>query len=802
MKLLSSILLTLLLLALPAAAEASIKAALDSSFLVKGEQTRITVYLQSDERPTTRPTPPTADHLTIQFQGENVRRLQTRQLVYLYTYLIRSFQEGTHVVPPFTMESGGQLIQTVPLELRVAPLEELTWNTQTELGQTFRYATAVFVPEASPYDGQTFPAEVKVYLPDHTGGASSGLAELDHDGLVAWRFEAVPATTNVQLPTGGHFGITFQSTASPIRSGAVSLGPGKARIMMRVQRSERGFTIVQDMPGEFTVPQRTLQARPLPPGAPAGFAGAVGTFQLNATAEIDELEDGDPIAVRLNVIGSGNLDSLPAPRLDAPESDWKVYEASRLERQGERRDVTGAVSFSQIIRPLNLQDQVPPFELTYFNPQTATYATSRTNPIPFKTKPSPRAKGNAAIIPTLATPLEDMQGILSVIDPRRSQPPAHGPSWLRFWQVLPALLALALLAHIARLRIFPRLKTSEREQQIKSSLAEVAAAGDNEGLFLRSAGAFVERWIPMEDREGELAALLERRDTDCFRPDHAERNIPHQEKQSLLKLLRDRALASTSVLLLLATLLLATPAPASADNETASSLDTAESAYLEGNYRTALELYSGAPQPHSADLLYNIGNCHYQLEAPGLAALFYHRALLQDPEHPEALQNLRFIERSQGSITFLRKPYETNLAKLQPTTYRTFTTLGLWISTLALLSFFAPGIGKLLASLSLAAGLLLTSAGAVCQYYYPDDAEFADPSERAVMTNTERLQGRAEASESGPKVIEVPPGSLCRILAPRGTWTYLEFPNHTRAWVPSSEVSPLIPTSPATNDRL
>lgn len=43
------------------------------------------------------------------------------------------------------------------------------------------------------------------------------------------------------------------------------------------------------------------------------------------------------------------------------------------------------------------------------------------------------------------------------------------------------------------------------------------------------------------------------------------------------------------------------------------------------------------------------------------------------------------------------------------------------------------------------------------------------------------------------KVIEVPPGSLCRPLATRGPWTYVEFANKIRGWVPSRYVRSMLP---------
>lgn len=795
----ASLLLFLLILLAPltAGAQGVLLTSLDTAYLVKGEQTRLVVYVQANQRPSSRPLIPNTDKLTIQFLQEQAR-IQNRKRIYVYTYSVRSFAVGTHTIPSFSMKSGSTLLQSRPIQITVAPLEALTWHTQTAVGQTFRYASAIFTPQDAPYDGQSFPVEVKIYIPNNTGGASSGVAELEYDGLVAWRFEAVPSTTQVQLPTGAHTGVTFRSTASPIRSGEISIGPGKLRLVMRVRRAERGFTLVQDVPADFDVAKRTLRAKPLPPGAPDGFAGAVGHFQLSATADTDELEEGDPIAVRLKVSGVGNLDSLPAPRLDARDDDWKVYEPSRLERQEERRSITGSVHFSQIIRPLNRQDQVPAFELVYFNPSTASYATSRTQPIPFTTTRSPLTPGNAAIIPTLATPVEDMRGILAVIDPHRARSIHSSSTLRRYWQLLPALLALGLLIRLTQLRILPRFKMTERERQVRRSLTEVDASGDNESRFLRAAGAFAERWVPAEDRQEELQDLLERRDTDCFRPDHAERTIAANERQSILKMLKQQALAAAPILILLTTLLLTTPPGSGQDLPTTDPFTLAEDAYLQGNYRTALDLYAQSPAPHPADILYNIGSCQYQLNEPGQAALSFQRALLLDSTHPEALQNLRFIQRTHGSITYVPLPLHRTLAKLKRPTYASIAKVGLWLAALTILSLFLlrPGLTKTLSYLGLGLGVLIALSASLAHLFYPQHGEFAPDHQRAIVTTAKTVEARTAASNSAQRAIEAPPGSICRILAPRGSWTYVEFANFTRAWLPTQQVTLILPPNP------
>ena len=91
----------------------------------------------------------------------------------------------------------------------------------------------------------------------------------------------------------------------------------------------------------------------------------------------------------------------------------------------------------------------------------------------------------------------------------------------------------------------------------------------------------------------------------------------------------------------------------------------------------------------------------------------------------------------------------------------------------------------------------LATAATICWVYYPDDAEFAPLAQQGIITSAERIEARTEASTAGSTVIEAPPGSRCRILAPRGPWTYVEFANLTRGWLPTAQVSNLV--APAKN---
>ncbi len=80
-------------------------------------------------------------------------------------------------------------------------------------------------------------------------------------------------------------------------------------------------------------------------------------------------------------------------------------------------------------------------------------------------------------------------------------------------------------------------------------------------------------------------------------------------------------------------------------------LAEAESAYRDGRYAEALDLFAegldepGAPR---GAVLYDMGNCAYRLGRLAEALLHYERAALRIPRDPELLFNLRLTRRDLG----------------------------------------------------------------------------------------------------------------------------------------------------------
>ncbi|MCH7228122.1 hypothetical protein [Haloferula sp. A504] len=781
----TAIALTALLLS-AAAAFARVEVKVSSQFLVKGEQALVEYVIPGRLDPRARLRVPEVDGLSIRPLGMGPeRRLAfNRRPEYVFRYTVTSYEPGIYQVPSATVEIDGDRESTDAFQIRIFDETELEWSSVDVGGQAIRYAATLRSLKDIPFVKEVVPTELKLYFPADQTVEDWGIPDVDRDGVAAWRFEPKPSIGRANLLGSRYYAVSYPSTLSATREGPVQLGPAKLRLIT-VQRSIRDFGSAFYAKTNLTVPALELEARALPEGAPEGFEDAVGKFELSVTAAETEVREGDPINVNVIVSGTGNLDTLDCPQPISSEG-WKLYPPSSVDLS-ERRAISGAASFRQFMRPLVPQPQIPPFRLVYFDPDEESYVRLLSEPIALDILPSTRTPGGIVTVPPArGMPIEEMTDILGLVDAGgRLLPAPDSFDPFRWWQLVPAAIALILLGLAFRLHLAPKLRRDPVETARRRAFRALEKAPSDQPGFYRAAGQFIERWLG--DRDDDLVRdVLAKRDQTCFTHDVPSEKIKRSERQRILRELRRIALP----LVALAALLAVSPARAEEAPDP-------RTAYEEGRYGEAAEAWldSGPYEQLPADTLYNIGNAAYRLGVPGEAALYWRRALARDATHAEARQNLRFFERKFGSITIERPEYQYTIAKLPLSLWKNLMWGGAWLAGLGLLVFPAThpmSRLRIAAVAALVTAPLVSGTGFCGWYYYPDDARFAPLAEQGVVV-VDRASVRTDAARNAPLVIEAPAGSLCRVLKRSGDWAYIAFTNDTRGWVSADTISLILP---------
>ena len=643
----------------------------------------------------------------------------------------------------------------------------------------------------SPYEGETTPVEIKIFVPRDIFVEEFGIPDFQRDGLTSWRFQPSAMRGQVNLLGMPYVSVAYPSTLTPTRNGKVAIGSATIRLIT-TQVVMDGILRRVSQEVNISVPKLELDALPLPPGAPEEFENAVGDFKLDVRTALTDVQEGDPIPVEMTVTGRGNLDTLrpPAP-VDA--TGWKLYEATTDSRGEERRELAGSTTFRQFMRPLELKPAVPSFRLVYFDPKDKTYKTLTSEPIVLNMKPALGVAKVDAIGPpqALTTPVERMTDILAVLNPASLTIDDRGlfPKWSG--HILAVLVALGLIAKALWMRHGHRFQKDPVRSARLAALREVERIKGDDTGFLMSAGRFIERWLGT-DADPEIKSVLNDRDLICFRADKSSAPVLEpKRREAILRTLRKAAMSCAFML----GMIFSTQEARASD-----AAMVAKEAYDSARYEEAISLWlkAGPYDSLAPDTLYNIGNACYRAGSPGHAALYYRRALTREPGHQEARQNLRFIERKYGSITIHRPDYQYALAKFPLSAWKNLLWAGAWACVLAALVFPATRPGapiRMVAVAMLVIGPLLATSGGLGWRYFPNDSEFAPPSRQAVIVGQDAVL-HSDAARTSPEVIDAPPGSICEILRKSGRWAYVAFATKTRGWIPIENIETVIPTTP------
>ena len=771
-----------------------VRALLSSNFVAKGERCLLEIRVEG-QQPDIIPRVASVRGVTIDALGQGrPRPFRGRPVESSFQYIVSSYTEGSHEIPAVDVLVDGVAMKTKPITLHVFDPGELEWkqagSDQLGAAADFNYATAIRIPDKKFYENQTFEAEIKVYVPRNFRNAVNdwGVPEFDRDGLAAWRFEPSDSPGEVNLLGGEYISRTYKTTVTALRDGEVSLGPATVRLIYTAVIRD-GFTRRLQLQTTLDVGSITLDIQPLPEGAPAGFANAVGNFTIGSAISQADVVEGEPLSLDIVVNGKGNLDNLKPPVMVEAEG-WKVYEASAEQRGEERRDLNGKVAFRQFIRPLEMKSAIPPFKLVFFDPEEEVYKTVTSEPIALNMTPAVGGKNFESSGPPQALPLpvERMNDILGLIDTKTLT--GSGSGFLPGWSlhVFAGAIALFLIGRALWMRYAHLLEKDPRKVAKRREFSRVANAASDDGLsFLRAAGGFVEKWLSPAD-DNEIAGILEERDRLCFQPTKTEESLPRSRRQEILRSIRKAAFG-----VILLGLMGAGISEAKAEDAAGSAKEAYESAKFED--AAALWLDAAPYESLSADTLYNIGNASYRMGSPGEAALYYRRALVKESDHEEALQNLRFIERKYGSITVTRQAYQYVLARLPLAGWKAIAWGGAWLLVIGLLVFPAtrPGARLRVAGvIGFILGPLMISIGALGIYYFPNDAEFAALEKQAVIVGGDVVL-HTDAARTSPEVIDAPPGSLAEVIKRSGEWAYVGFATKTRGWVENSDIEMVIP---------
>jgi len=476
---------------------ARIDARLDSSEVALGEAAQLTVTIQGQDA--TTPQIPPVNGLTFQQVGQSseveiINGAMSANLSYVYA--VAASRSGTFTIPPIRTGNGPDAARSAALVLKVGsgaggtsasangknpnlPPPPVvggdTGDAEAAAQNSFGFLRLV-TPKKEFYVGEMVPVELKACFRAGVELRVDGLPQLNSDAFTMNKLGSQPITTREIINGAPYTVFTWPTAITAVKAGDYEMNveiPVTVTVRQRPQQSRSGDPFGDDafadlfdnFFGAATQKQIALDSGPnavrilsLPAeNRPAGFAGAVGRFDLAAEAGPTQIAAGDPVTLKLKIRGEGNFDRVTAPTL-ASGSEWKAYKPGAAFEPADSAGFSGSKNFEQALIPTKSgRREIPALAFSYFDPAQKQYVTRTTTPITIEVAPGPTpaalavpARPAAAAALPAATPATDLA-------PNRLDP-GHFTRTLRPWLLNPWLVAIALLpsAVLAGLYLFLR----------------------------------------------------------------------------------------------------------------------------------------------------------------------------------------------------------------------------------------------------------------------------------------------------------------------------------------------------------
>ncbi len=327
-----------------ASAATGVSASFDAPQVTLGEQAELTVRVSGSGA--SEPTMPTVDGLDIRFAGSG-SEFQLGgggvSATYTFTYLVTPKRAGTFTLPAIKVGDG----QSQPITLTVLASGSASGgnsNPGTAAPPESTYGFILIqVPKKDFYVGELVPIDVKACINMGTQATLNALPSFEGEAFTLNTLSNKPNRSQEVVDGKPCVVLTWHSAITAVKAGDYSLKmqtPITVMVRERSPRRRRGDPLElfndpflnnpffnQGRPQEVTLHSEPLAVKisPLPSqNRPPQFSGAIGNFDITATAKPNTVPVGDPINLQLTTPAARETLIVSLPRCCPTALDGKL----------------------------------------------------------------------------------------------------------------------------------------------------------------------------------------------------------------------------------------------------------------------------------------------------------------------------------------------------------------------------------------------------------------------------------------------------------------------------------------------
>ncbi|MFA6701663.1 MAG: BatD family protein [Dysgonamonadaceae bacterium] len=344
--------------------------------------------------------------------GPSVSRSYSRQTIngkttsessFTYTYILVAPKTGNFNIGPATVKVDGSQYKSNSFTVEVLPPDKSS-QSQSNSGSSSR-GSAIAPSQSSSSGGKvnSNDAFIRAIISKNDVYEQEGFTvtfrlyttlnvvnfgKIEFPEFEGFMVEEVPFPSNQQLKMERYNGRNYytadlrKTLLFPQRSGRINIPSGKLEMVFSVPSGKKIETffgsqeVMVDVAKTLVTNPVSINVRPLPNGKPDNFSGGVGTFSFKSSISTTDTKANEPVTVKLEISGTGNLKLIQNPKIEFP-SNFEVYDPTinnNIQIATNGTTGTKVIEYLAIPRYEGTYD-ISSIEFSYFDLGSGTYKT-------------------------------------------------------------------------------------------------------------------------------------------------------------------------------------------------------------------------------------------------------------------------------------------------------------------------------------------------------------------------------------------------------------------------------------------
>ncbi len=315
-----------------------------------------------------------------------------------YTYYLKAKALGKHNIGSASIEYNGKTYKSDPISVEIvkgAPVNKQNEEPSVDSQIAQNLFVKASADKHKVYQGEQVTVTYKLYTRLNIASQMSVSKLPQYHGFWA---EELETSRNILFSTevvnGKQFrvGVLKKVALFPSQTGELSVTPFEIDIPVQVQKKKKSNNFFDDFFNDpfgrgqtvnYSAKSNTLKINviPLPnEEKPGSFNGVVGNFTLNSSLDKNKTKTNEPVSLKIDIKGSGNIKLIDVPEVKLPPGIEK-YEPKVSEQINRTGKLSGKKTIEYLIVPRTPgEKQIPAVTFSFFNPDQRSYVTLRSKP--------------------------------------------------------------------------------------------------------------------------------------------------------------------------------------------------------------------------------------------------------------------------------------------------------------------------------------------------------------------------------------------------------------------------------------